>query len=116
MDTYKYDGERLPYANSSGSQIDSSEVVNINDNVHGIAVADIPDGETGVVAVSGVHELTRDTSDGAWSAGAELYWSGTDVTNTTGASDNIIGVAAEDAASADGTAMVLLNQGPLATG
>jgi len=115
MDTYRYGPSiRLPYSNTSGSQVDSGEVVNVNANLFGIAVADTPDGEDGVLEIGGVHELARDSADAAWVQGAELYWNGSALTNST--ADDIIGVAAEDAGTDDTTATVVLNQAPLATG
>jgi predicted RecA/RadA family phage recombinase len=99
-------GDTLEYANSSGSTITAGSVVVIG-SLAGVALNDIPDGESGTVMVEGVFKLTKVTGT-AFSQGDELFWdSGNTRLNKT-ATDKPIGTAHEAAGSSDTTAMVKL--------
>jgi predicted RecA/RadA family phage recombinase len=108
-------GDVLSYQNSTGSDINADDVVEIQ-NIVGVALADIPDGESGSVRVTGVFSLAK-TSGTAWTQGDTLDWDTSEgefhkgLTPSTG---DITGcaVAAEDAASGDATGQVLLNRLP----
>lgn len=100
-------GKVMPYPNSTGSTIAVNTVVEFADMI-GVALADIPDGETGQLAVAEVFELAKETPL-VITQGDQLYWDATndnvDKTNT-----NIpCGKAFADAASAATTVQVLLN-------
>jgi predicted RecA/RadA family phage recombinase len=58
MKKYIQDGEVLDYSNASGSTILSGAVIVIGTLI-GVAVADIADGTTGAVRVSGVVNLAK---------------------------------------------------------
>ncbi|HSH44726.1 MAG TPA: DUF2190 family protein [Longimicrobiales bacterium] len=112
--TYRQKGDTWEYTNGSGSDIAVNSVVVMGDTV-GIAEVDIADGETGAVAVTGVHEVAK-AAGTAWDQGAKLDWdASTDsfdvgVTAATGDVEDC-GVAAEAAASADTTGYIRLTPG-----
>jgi predicted RecA/RadA family phage recombinase len=90
MNTLKFDGKTIDYANSSGSTIASGAVVDLT-NYIAIAINDIPDLTSGPCTRAGVHELAAE-DDTAWVQGEALYWTGTLLTSTPG-SDTPAGTA-----------------------
>ena len=107
MDTYRGLGDTVLYTNPTSETIAASDVVVLPDMI-GIAIADIPAGEEGVLAVAGDQELD---ADGAWDVGTQLYWDETNAELTETASSNTpAGKAAADKPTADTTARVLLNR------
>ncbi len=63
---------------TAGANIDSGDVVVLTDVV-GVAQADIANGETGAVLVTGVVQLPCEADD-VITVGAKLYWNGTALT------------------------------------
>ena len=92
---------------TAGADIDTGALVIIG-TIAGVAIADIANGKTGAVKISGVFSLAK--ASGAITQGAKVYWNSTNSNVTTTASGNtLIGVAAVGAASGDATIPVLLN-------
>lgn len=80
--TYWQRGEALDFANSSGSKIDADTIVVLTDGAAGrigVIGADIPNGETGSVHVTGVFELPKSSSN-ALTQGEDVFWDGTGIT------------------------------------
>lgn len=104
---YIQDGEVLDFTNGSGSDIASGAVVVSNDLV-GVALTDIADGDTGAVATEGVFEVAKETPL-AINFGDKVYWdvanSRVDKTNT----NTPMGICAEAAGSAATTVKVKLH-------
>jgi len=108
-------GDVLSYQNSTGSKINADDVVEVQ-NLVAVALADIPDGESGSVRLTGVFSLGK-ISGTAWTQGDLLDWDtsegafGKGITPATG---DITGcaVAGADADSGDTTAEVLLAKIP----
>ena len=105
--TYWHRGETLDYANSSGSKISANTIVVLTAGAAGrigVIGTDIPNGETGVVHVTGVFELTK-SSTNAITQGEAVYWDGTGITeasNDGGGTPTyypVAGYAAYDAAA-----------------
>lgn len=102
-------GNTLEYANGSGSDIDSGDVVKVGDIV-GVAVTDIPDGESGALDLDGVFELPAGT--GAWTQGDQLYYRTDGKFYTSTATGAIpAGIAYDDKTTAGTTGYVLLSKG-----
>lgn len=70
--TYKKDGTTIVYANASGSDISSGDVVVIGQQI-GVALVDIADGASGAVSMSGVHNLPK-VSGAEIAAGESVIW------------------------------------------
>ena len=101
------DGNIIDFTNSTGSKIDSGDVVVIG-KFCGVAVADIPNGETGAVSIEGVFDLPKKTSTDTMSVGDALaYNSGVvKVAGSTGITigkDVIVGYAIQASSSASTT-------------
>lgn len=102
------EGKTLPYTNGTGSAIAAGTVIEMGAMI-GVALGDIANGATGMIAVDEVWELSKETGV-AFTIGDQLYWDADnnrlDKTNT-----NIpCGKAAANAASDATTAQVLLNK------
>lgn len=114
--SFRQRGDVLDYANSSGSDIASGDVVVIVSGTNGwcgVASTDIADGTTGSVAVEGVFELAKATGGGSgFSAGTKLFWTGSALSEVS-TSNDFIGYAFADAADGDTTARVKLAGMPL---
>lgn len=65
-------GRIISITNSSGATIIAKSVVAVG-NFIGIAAADIPDGGTGVISLTGVYEIAAKDTD-VISIGAKVYW------------------------------------------
>lgn len=101
------EGENLtitaPYAVSSGGGC----MVN---NLFGVAITDIANGEQGVIATEGVWTLAKDAGGGTnWAAYGDVYWNAS-TKKVTGASsgNQLIGTGMAVAATGDTTANVRL--------
>lgn len=106
---YVAEGHVLNYTNASGSLIASSTPVLIGKRL-GIAIADIPDGATGALAVEGIFTVAKLSTDTP-SQGALLYWDATNSRLTTTASGNTqAGYAATAAGNGATTVNINLNQ------
>lgn len=70
--TFKQPGDYLDYTNSTGTDIAVNSIVVVGDQI-GIATVNIKEGETGVLAMSGVHILPKVIGN-AWEQGKNLLW------------------------------------------
>lgn len=101
-------GEVLDFANITGALILGGSLV-VFGALAGIAVADIADGETGAVALTGVYNLPK--AAGAITQGAKVYWDATNKVVTTTASGNtLFGTCAEAVLTGATSVNVLLVQ------
>lgn len=80
------DGALMPYANAGTTTIEAGTAVQVNDTV-GIAVDDIPAGETGTLCLEGVFLVTAET--GAWLQGENLYLTSTGTFTTATTSNKL---------------------------
>lgn len=107
MKNFIQKGEVLEYPNSGSEEVKSGNLV-IAGSLSGVAVTDIPVGETGSVSLKGVFELPK--AAGAISQGAKLYWVTADKNLSTTASGNtLIGFAWAAALAGDTTVRVVLS-------
>lgn len=103
MANYWQRGESLDYVNAGDTKIEAGDVVVLGKRI-GIAGCDIPAGETGSIHVEGVFEFPKGSA--AITAGAEVYWSGTEI---AASGDNKAGYVVADAAADDTTVLVKIN-------
>ncbi|SHJ23877.1 Predicted phage recombinase, RecA/RadA family [Malonomonas rubra DSM 5091] len=107
MKNYIQPGAVLTWANGTGSDVSSGDLVIIGQRV-GVASVDIVDGESGSVAVDGVFEVSKEAALEV-SQGDLLYCNATggelDKTNT----NTLAGYAFEDAVGAAAEVRVKLN-------
>lgn len=124
--TYWQRGEAIDYTNGTGSKISANTVILLGSRL-AIAGADIEDGETGALIVSGVFELPKEYADSgkALTAGQEVQWddsnsyikaavaqvvgTGGDAGKVTTEASPVHGYAVAAAASADRTVLVKIN-------
>ena len=111
MDNFIADGVRLNYTNSTGSDISAGDVV-VFGSILGIAVADIDNGDTGVLQVSGVFNLTALTTD-TFTVGQLVYWDTTNsrLTETVAAAHYAAGICVEAKDGSTADVNILLNVG-----
>lgn len=109
MKNYIQDGARLQYANSSGSTITSGTGVLVGKRL-GVAVADIANNTTGVLAMDGVFLLPK-TLANVIAQGDLLYWNDTAKELTSTASGNTFaGYAHKAAGSTSSTIECRINR------
>lgn len=102
-------GDVINYPNASGDTITSGTLV-LAGSFAGVAVADIADGDTGVLNLTGVYALPK--AAGAVTQGAKLYYDATNKVLTTTASGNTLCAVATDAAlTGDATVNAALTNG-----
>ena len=101
------DGKLLPYANTGTTTIEAGTPVIVQDIV-GVAVDDIPAGETGTLLIDGVVSGTAAT--GAWLQGEDIYLTSAGVFTTATTGNTLAGVAWADKTTAATTGYVLLNR------
>jgi len=106
MKNFVQNGDRMQYANASGSTITSGTPILVGKRV-GIAVADIPTGTTGVLAMEGVFTVTKLSTD-VIAQGVVVYWDDTAKKFTVVASTNTIAGYAQAAAGASTTTVDLM--------
>ncbi len=100
------DGKVLEYPNATGLTIAGGSLV-VFGTLAGIAVNDIPEGESGSIALYGVFELPK--ASGAIALGDRLYWDAAAKNMTKTASVNIpVGACAAPAPTTAATVQVLL--------
>jgi len=92
-------GGALRYTNGTGSTIASGSIIALPGGKLAIALADIPDGESGTIAVHGAYKLPKLSTD-AVTLGAKLYWDSTNQRLTLTASGNTEAGFAYEAAAA----------------
>lgn len=96
MKNYIQEGDRLQYANSSGSTITSGTPILVGERL-GIATGDIADGTTGILAMEGVFSIAKLSTD-VVTQGALLYWDDTNKRLTLTATANTLAGYAQSAA------------------
>lgn len=112
---YVQAGEVVDFTNGTGSDIASGDVVPMGSLI-GVAITDIPDGETGAVGVEGVWEMPK-VSAAVIAAGETVTWDASagafddnQATPATGdLTDGCVAVAA--AGNGEETVLVKLNVG-----
>jgi predicted RecA/RadA family phage recombinase len=109
MRTFRQPGHVLTWENDTGADVESGDVVIVEDMI-AVATTDIADTEEGSVTIVGVHALAK-TDAQAWNQGAIVHWDSDNDEFTTAVPANGVqdaGKAAADAAAADTEAEVLL--------
>lgn len=106
---YVQTGEVITYKNTGTAVIPSGAVV-VMGAIIGIAVADIPVGDSGSVHIEKVWGLPKDTA-AALAVGDKVYWDKTGKEIVAASSANTVpaGVAAADASASAGTVNVKIN-------
>jgi len=101
--------DRVDY--TPGSDVTAGDVV-VQGELVGVATGDIDANTKGSLAVAGVFLFPKATTSGsALTAGDEVYWdAGASVVTTTVGSNKYAGKVVTDAADADATAEVRLQQ------
>lgn len=116
---YRSKGDKVTFANSTGSTITSDSVVVIG-HLLGVVIADIADGESGAVAIEGDFELPK-VSGAVFSQGDALLFDVSagafDDDAATPAAGDVAGaaVAMEDGANGETTARVRLTPNAAST-
>ncbi len=107
MQNYIQQGTRIKH--TAGADISSGAVVKIGNRI-GVAVADIANGDDGILAVNGVFELTKKTIDDMTTPGTVVYWDATqkEVTVTVG-SNEVAGYVFEPAGTSASLVYVKIN-------
>ncbi|WP_018126131.1 DUF2190 family protein [Desulfovibrio oxyclinae] len=105
--TYIRDGRTMPYENSTGSNIASGQAVLVGSRV-GIAISDIPDGESGPLAMTGVHALPKVSADDA-AQGGKAYMKTTGEITTTASGNTLVGFFFASAAPNETECLVAIN-------
>lgn len=110
MNTFKGEGNRIQWTNGTGSDVSSGDVVDLGD-IYGIAVIDIASAIVGVLEIAREHVLTATTAS-AWAIGADVYWDGSALIETSGPTTKYIGKAMRaKVASTETTNRIKLNAG-----
>jgi predicted RecA/RadA family phage recombinase len=114
---YVSEGATIDYANGTGSDIAADDVVKVS-GVLGVALADIPDGESGSVRIKGIFRLPK-VSAAVIAQGETLVWDVSagafDDANATPATGDVSGstaIAAAAAGNGDTVVDVLLTGVP----
>ena len=104
------EGNSLTYTNSTEEKIAGGSLVIVGEFV-GIAVADIPAGESGEIYLKGVYRLAKATGT-AFAQGDKIYWNATNKNTVKTATDNIfIGYCFNAEVSGATEANIWLKQG-----
>lgn len=110
--TFKQMGDRVPFTNNTGSKLNAGDV-HIKGDIVGVVVADVADGNDGLLEVQNVHELPKDGN--ARNAGDDAIWdasAGQVVSpgaSLDGSADLPVGTIWEDAAAGDSNVKVLVS-------
>ena len=104
-----HDGDTIDHTPSSA--VSAGDVV-VQTDLVGIAKQDIPAGELGSLAVTGVYDMPKATGTStAMAAGAKVYWNATlQQVTTTSSGMKYLGKTIQAAADADATVRVRLEQ------
>ncbi len=109
MKNYLQEGTRRTYTNSTGSTITSGTPVLVGNRL-GIAVGDILDTETGVLAMVGVFSIAKLSTD-VVTQGDNLYWdNGNSRLTLTALANTLIGYAQAAAGNGVTTVECRINQ------
>lgn len=109
MKNYIQKGEIIDFINTSGTDIQSGDVV-IQNSIIGVAETLIAAGTSGAVVIMGVVQLALIASL-AVTAGDKVYWNVSSKVVTKTTSDVLIGFAVTTQAANDPTVNVKLNLG-----
>jgi len=110
MATPHKNGAVIDWINGTGSNVAAGDVVVVGCLV-GVAVADIANGESGVLEVTGSWVLPA-VNDTAFSAGDLLYWDATTKKATkTEAGNAVLGACLANKVTAGTSCVALINQG-----
>lgn len=104
---YRYNGESIPWTNATGALVTGGSVV-VLVGIIGVAVGDIPDGESGELALEEVWELPKKAGD-VCEIGTPLYYDAANHYLTTTVTAVAAGVAVRDAAGTDATVWTKVN-------
>jgi predicted RecA/RadA family phage recombinase len=110
MDTYVGTGHRVQWTNSTGTDVDSGDVVALTDGI-AIAVTDIAKLAAGALEMDGVHDLPADATT-AFTFGEQLWWDPTAVKLYAAEAAGRVpaGMAAEIKATAGTSVECLINK------
>lgn len=97
-------GEKIDFLNSTSATIKNGEVVTLGERI-GIAGDDIPAGKVGVVVMTGVFKIPKDSS--TVKVGNTLYFT-SDKVSTTKTGNVVAGMAVADASTEATEALVRL--------
>lgn len=103
---YVQEGNNINYINPTEETIAYGSVVVLG-SVCGVAAADIPSGEEGVLVMNGVWKITKDASE--VTIGAKVYYDAENDVATTTESDSVLGYAIAAATAEETTVLVKLN-------
>ena len=103
--TYQYRGEAIDFTNGTGAKIEALEIVAVGSHV-GVAAADIEDGATGAVHMTGIFEMPKDAA--AITQGADVYLVDGAISATKGTGAVFAGYAVAAADAGDDTVLVKL--------
>lgn len=113
---YVQPGQVVEWENDTGSEVSSGDRVTIGSQ-DGVALQDIPDEESGSVAIEGVFDLPK-VSGSSWSPGDRLVWDSSEEaydleSNVTLESDDVseCAIAGGSAGSDDETGPVKIGVG-----
>ena len=106
MINYSKQADVMSWTNGTGSAVTSGSVVRVGSGIFGIAIADIANGATGALQLTGQVTLPKATGV-AFAAGDPLYWNGT-ACNKVGTNPRI-GTAVNAQISSATTCTVLLS-------
>lgn len=97
--TFIRNGSVIEYSNSGSSTIHYGDIVVVS-SIVGVAVTDIPAGDSGNLSIVGVYEFPADNTV-AFSAGDKLYWDATNSKATkTATSNTLLGICMDAKATA----------------
>jgi len=112
MATFLTDGSTVEYTPSSA--VTAGDVV-VQGNMVGIAPLDIAADALGALQISGVFTFDKDNTESGVTVGVDAYWdSGASQATPTVGSNQLMGMFAETAATADTTCRVVLLNDPSA--
>lgn len=105
--TYWQRGESIDRVNSGTETIDAGTIQVIGKRIGVVGGQALP-GQTYSVHVEGVFAFPKKAAE-AITAGAEVYYDGTEITATSAEGSTLAGFAIEDAAENDSTVLVKIN-------
>jgi len=109
MTSYKSEGKRINWTNSTGSDVASGGVA-VGTDAIAIAVVDIDNGDSGAVATEGEYSLPAASAE-TWTFLQQLYWDAASGELTNVASGNTpAGKAGATKAAGVATGRLLLNR------
>ena len=95
-------------ASAPSTAVSAGEVGVVSDNLVGVALEDIAADALGTLAITGVFDVSKEASL-AISAGDKVYWDAANNEADTTDTNKYLGIAVADAAAADSTVRVKLD-------